>query len=154
MNELIKEIHMWLKAHPVRKLIFVMLVIFVSVYIWDKVMDGTKVIDPNDAGFNPEKFKFEDYSGLHTDIEPALLSGVLVKMFPPGTDEAYVDQILVERAGAQKRVYQKDIKHGYVYHKEALGGLTGWVVIVIYDEERKTIDLRRPARSLYHNYKS
>lgn len=38
----------WLKANPVRKAITALLIGLVSVFIWGKIMDRTKVIDPSD----------------------------------------------------------------------------------------------------------
>lgn len=76
-----------------------------------------------------------------------MLTHALVKMFPPGTDESYVDKILVDQAKASKGEHRGH--NAYVYHREALGGLSGWVVVVVYDDRGKTIELGRGTKTIY-----
>lgn len=53
-----------IKAHPVRNFVTALLIVLVSVFIWGKVMDGIKVIDPSDPRFNPENL------GLKITLSP------------------------------------------------------------------------------------
>lgn len=144
----VKQSVLWVKRRPVRGVLLALLLVFSTLFFIGQAMDSLKVIDPSDPRFDPMKFRFEDYAGLHTDPEPKLLTPALLKMFPPGTEEAYIDKILVEQAGAGKYKYRGNDK-GYRYSRYAMGGLTGWVVIVIYDDG-KSVSLRRgPSRNLY-----
>lgn len=60
----------------------------------------TKIIDPLSDGFDPESFRFEDYfySGKKE------LAHAIGCMFPPGTPKSYVEHIVMERGGAEKRL--------------------------------------------------
>lgn len=140
----IKEIHMWLKAYPVRKLIIAMLIIFASVHVWGKVMDGIKVIDPGDPRFNPEKFRFEDYAQSGELYE--LLSAALLIMFPPGTEKEYIEHILVKNAGASARL---NASGNYTYSLMTHGGLSGWIINIQYDDENRAIAMYRRGTPLY-----
>ncbi len=60
--------------------------------------DSGKVTDPGNPGFNPEKFRFEDYPSA------SLLAETLQKLFPVGTPKEEVNQILIGYGGAYETV--------------------------------------------------
>lgn len=55
-----------------------------------------KVIDPNDPGFDIEKFNCLDYSTNE------YLLDVFRKYFPLGSDQQYVEEVLIEQGGCRK----------------------------------------------------
>jgi len=74
-----------------------------------------KVKDPADSRFDPMKFSYLDYRGtVH-------LQEIFPKIFPVGTDKAFVDKVLIDAGGAFARKrnvnpkYPDWIKYNYIY---------------------------------------
>jgi hypothetical protein len=66
------------------------MVVLLSMVCFFFVPSQLKVVDPYHHWFKPDKFKFEDYTG-----DPCIEKEVLAKLFPVGTDKAFVDRVLV-----------------------------------------------------------
>jgi hypothetical protein len=101
-----------------------------------------KAIDPDDPRFEPEQFAFEDYEG-----NEHLLPGALKKAFPPGTDKAYVDRILVEAGNTSITKNEGEGDYTYLWPKDG-SGLTGHVLRVFY-RDNKTVYLGAGSNALY-----
>jgi hypothetical protein len=67
--------------------------IAIALVLWCVVFDVFKVTDPSDPKFDPYQFKFTDYSLQELD-------GVFIKLFHPGVDRTFVENVLVSRGGA------------------------------------------------------
>lgn len=92
--------------------------------------------DPSNPHFKAENFRFQDYpKGCHDSPE---LRAVLAAMFPKGTDEAYMDEILLKHAGANTRGIENGKK---VYGRNGITNLTGWRVTAFFDQNHKTVSL-------------
>ena len=96
---------------------------------------GKVITDPDDPKFDPMQFRFEYYKdryGNEWDLPKAL-----IKMFPPGTDKAYIDKILVEQAGA--RNYEApEKKRKFVYRWPSNASLGGEIFFIYYDENNRS----------------
>ena len=90
------------------------------------------VRDPESRWFRPENFRFENYPRSGDRYYQAGVD----KMFPKGTPRAYVEKILVDRAGAWVSPGQN---RTVAYHRRN-NALFGWVVIVQYDTDEKVIE--------------
>jgi hypothetical protein len=99
---------------------------------------ATKVIDPSDPRFDPTKFSFEDFRQRHFG-QPIVYFN---KLFPAGTDKAYVDKILVTVGHATfQETPNPDARYhdiGYYYKSH---GFWEWgaVVSVTYDSHDKLV---------------
>jgi hypothetical protein len=90
------------------------------------------VIDPADPHFDPKQFRFSDYSQVH---DRDLFERTLLKMFPKGTSQSYVEKILVSRGGAEcsKQQMPRTDTTGAQYFNchWPPNGIGGWVVVVV-----------------------
>lgn len=57
---------------------------------------SSKIIDPDEAGFNPDDFLFDDYNNYEDVVY------VLSKMFPEGTDETVILQKIKDDFGQKE----------------------------------------------------
>lgn len=90
-----------------------------------------KVTDPSDQRFNPDHFRFSDYS----NAEFRELCKIL---FPVGTPETLVDRVLVDAGGARKNIDRESNGRIVIYDS---GWLTAVRHDVVYDENRKLINM-------------
>jgi hypothetical protein len=67
--------------------------IVIALILWCVAFDVFKVTDPSDPKFDPYQFKFTDYSLQELD-------GVFSKLFHPGVDRTFIENVLVSRGGA------------------------------------------------------
>ena len=80
----------------------------------------SKVTDPRDPKFDPSAVSFDDYLSNSQDMIMFLKI-----VFPPGTSKEYVDQILVDSAGAKVRhsipinSIGKDVEQVILNHSES-----------------------------------
>ncbi|HEY1614376.1 MAG TPA: hypothetical protein VGF97_11865 [Rhizomicrobium sp.] len=91
------------KPKPTRRVVIVRIVFWALVFILAYgIIDpdlrfgpdfrwSTKIINPDEPGFNPEAFSFEDYDRYRD------LFYTMDKMLPPGTPKSYVDHILTKQ---------------------------------------------------------
>jgi hypothetical protein len=80
----------WVKAHKfITVLVIILLTPFVVIY------KPYKVTDPSNPLFVEAWFRVTDYRPFHEDD----LKDALRDLFPVGTPKAYVDKMLVDRAG-------------------------------------------------------
>jgi hypothetical protein len=115
------------------------------------------ITDPDDPNFDPEDFRFENYDQMRSypkgeGWRKDPLTRALVKMFPPGTDRAYVDKILVEQAGALANknpravhLRQGDVGYSYLWPPRTVGG---WVVSFIYRND-KSVSMKMGTNLVY-----
>jgi len=68
--------------------------VVVFIIAWCFAFDVVKITDPADPGFDPYKFKFTDYT--HEE-----LVDVLRKLFPPGVDRVFIENVLVSSGGSK-----------------------------------------------------
>src|SRR5262245_22998176 len=107
--------------------------------------------NPDDPRFDPKEFRFSNYSQKY---EYLLFDKVMLKMFPPGTDKSYVQQILVRQGGAdcskQQMPPNSDPGEEYYNCHWPPRGIGGWVVVVVYNKEHKSMALvMNPKKPLY-----
>jgi hypothetical protein len=132
------------------------LILVVAVVLLGFVLNGVHmryllVTNPDDPRFDPRQFRFSNYSKPRGN-EPEFKKAI-TKMFPPGTDKAYVDKILVDRAGARVDKNQNSRFHNptdqdytYVWSPSGLGG---WLVNFIFDEHNKSRMMRMGITPIY-----
>jgi hypothetical protein len=96
------------------------------------------VTNPGDPRFDPKQFSFSNYN-RHRGNEGEF-NKAIAKMFPPGTDKAYVDKILVEQSHAEASQNQNSPDHapGETDYTYIWGS---WLVNVVYDYNNKTVAL-------------
>lgn len=97
------------------------------------------VTDPDDPQFDPKEFRLQNYSRSRGNN--AQLPKALVKIFPPGTDKTYVEEILVKQGNARVGVNQiteyhnpGDSDYTYIWSPS---GLSGKLVRFVFDENNK-----------------
>ena len=69
---------------------------------------SSKIIDPDEVGFNPDDFCFNDYNNY------ADLLYVLTNMFPEGTEEEIILQKLKDSFGQKKAVEIQEVDSKYL----------------------------------------
>jgi hypothetical protein len=93
------------------------------------------ITDARDKRFDPKKFQFTHYS--HMARNESEFNIALLKMFPPGTDKAYVEKILVKQAGAT--VSKNNAGRFHNPGESAYSYIWGnWQVSFVFDENNKT----------------
>jgi hypothetical protein len=90
-------------------------------------------IDPDDPKFDPTVFRLENYPP-HEDKD-MLLPAALMKMFPPGTEKAYIDKILISQAGMKSA---KAKSGNYYEYLKASADLSGWDAYIEYDKKNRS----------------
>lgn len=106
---------------------------------------GHVITDPDDPKFDPTQFRFEYYwQGKERELPAALL-----KMFPPGTDMAYVDKVLLTetkysyltiRKEEDQRSPDGSVTYGYVIDYNVKWDLAGGErVRFTFDKNNKSI---------------
>lgn len=102
-----------------------------------------KIKDPYHPWFEPDQFRFEDYTGSRCMMKEAM-----AKLFPPGTPKAFVDRVLVSAGGAHANPNsnQKN-KFNYIYDVKP-GPLVfmshTWNIGISFDQDNKVFDIRFP----------
>lgn len=117
--------------------ILLIIVAVQAIYIWNlhSIYNPGIVTDASRKQFDPKKFQFYHYS--HVARNEREFNIALLKMFPAGTDKAYVDKILVEQAQASMMKNQTSRFHkpGQTSYSYIWGT---WQVGFIFDENNKT----------------
>lgn len=85
------------------------LVVFLGIGGWVVMANPLKVTDPNDPRFDPMEFRFENYT------DDSSLRVALKKVFPVGTDHAYVDEVLIQKGGADLGVSNYPGVKSYIF---------------------------------------
>lgn len=102
-------------------------------FLWVSVI---KVTDPIDPYFNAKNFDFDDYLG---DRELAV---AMKKLFPVGTERAFVNQVLIKAGNAKTSGAQdpesdrKVFYHGFPNSIRNVGRFYNPVVSVEFDNNR------------------
>ena len=93
------------------------------------------VTNPDYKQFDPKQFQFSHYNHLARNEHE--FNKALLKMFPPGTDKAYVEQILIKQAHATASPVEitkyhdpGDTDYSYIYGS--------WQVRFIFDSNNKS----------------
>ena len=90
-----------------------------------------KITDPTSPLFNPNRFRFNDYTGREDKVD------AFRKMFSVGTPKEFVDQVLVEAGGA-KSAPIKEFPQVWRYNEPMRFGLpAGPVHIFIFNENNE-----------------
>lgn len=116
-----------------------------------------KVTDPHNPKFKAENFQFRDYGTL------CLLEVALAKVFPVGTNKAYVDKIFLRLSGVQESDEQEALKGSYIvtynyrppFPTRLLIYPDGLSINIIYDASNNIKDMltpygKPPGRSVYN----
>jgi len=109
---------------------------------------GPIVSNPDDPNFDPMKFRFQHYRakrGNEWELPAALL-----KMFPPGTDKRYIDEILVGQAGTESQAV-KSRPGRYGYHWPSFASIGGHAILIDFDENGKSETIFLGSNRLYES---
>lgn len=79
-----------------KKQIIILAILIAVIGIVMSIANPFKVTDPSDPRFNPDKFRFSDYSYDDDSLRDAFR-----KLFPIGTPKEYVDRVLVDAGNAR-----------------------------------------------------
>lgn len=71
---------------------------------WIVLFTPFKVTNPNDPRFDPMQFKFSDYQS--TDV----MTNILPKLLKPGSEQSFVEEVLVTSGGAWRSVDNDDTR--------------------------------------------
>jgi hypothetical protein len=125
------------KILPLTIAVLLCVVVVQAIIIWwfNATYNPFVVTNAYNKRFDPKEFQFGYYSYIarnEGEFNPALL-----KMFPPGSDKTYVDQILVKQAHAEAAKNQLseyheagDSDYSYIYGT--------WQVRFIFDKSNRT----------------
>jgi hypothetical protein len=105
------------------------------------------VTNPDDSRFDPRQFRFSNYS--HKRGNEPEFNKALLRMFPPGTDRAYVEEILVQQGHAVASLNRNspDHKPGETDYTYVWGS---WLVNFVFDSDNKSVAMiTAPSRPLY-----
>jgi len=102
-----------------------------------------KVIEPYNLRFEPNEFRFEDYTGPQCVEKEAI-----AKIFPIGTHKNFVDRILVRQAGAHAQKVENRVEtlYKYTYQPRTLGSIfftpSEWQIEISYDHNDQVTDIK------------
>jgi hypothetical protein len=114
-------------------------------------LPDSRVRSQGDLRFDAKQFRFSLSSQIN---DGRLFEQVMLKMFPPGTPQSYVEQILVLQGGAEcskQQIPRTDTSGAEYYNCHwPPRGIGGWVVVFVYDKFHKSIALAmNPMKPLY-----
>jgi hypothetical protein len=106
------------------------------------------ITDPDDPRFDPKHFRFENYSETNDHFKRSI-----TKMFPPGTDRACVEKILIEQGGATGGKNEANPRippelTSYTYRWPP-GGMGTWLVRFHFDANDKSTMMTMGAGPIY-----
>jgi hypothetical protein len=111
--------------------------------LWCIVFDVFKVTDPSDPKFDPYKFKFTDYSLQE-------LGGVFGKLFHPGVDRAFIENVLVSSGGARTYISAETVNYSwttpFIYVKVGIPVFAytegSSIILVKYNQDGKAVAMQ------------
>lgn len=120
-----------------------------------------KATDPYHPWFNPDKFRFEDYS------DHCMKKEVLAKLFPIGTERSFVERVLVDAGHANPEKLPEHVGRGpnafsYYWESPFWGNWffpNTWNVTVVYDSNNMVSSVTvpvgaPPGESVHEFYKA
>jgi hypothetical protein len=108
-----------------------------ALVIWwfNAIYNPFVVTDSYNKNFDPKQFQFGHYS--HVARNEHQFNPALLRMFPPETDKAYVEEILVKQAGAA--VTNNNAGRFHSPGESAYSCIWGnWQISFVFDENDKT----------------
>jgi|GEM_PF-3882736 len=117
--------------------------IVIAFFFYEHSSHPWAVRDPLSPRFKAENFRFEDYPN---GCEKPEMKAVVAAIFPKGTPESYLDEILIDHAGADSRGIENGTK---VYGRNGFTNLSGWIIAVDMDENKKAKGLRCSGVTIY-----
>lgn len=94
----------------------------------------SKVTDPSDPRFEPDRFSFRDYE-THEELTDAFR-----KLFPPGTSKEFVERVLVKAGGIERygcRDWNNYCSYRYPQYMQDMKG--GARVSFLFDQQNRII---------------
>ncbi|MFN3701635.1 MAG: hypothetical protein ACK4VI_08975 [Alphaproteobacteria bacterium] len=100
-----------------------------------------KILNPYHQNFDPDQFRFEDYT-----VNICIRREILAKLFPVGTPKNFVDRVLVKAGGANAEKVPEHVGHNmYSYYKALEPPLvfmsSVWNVAVQFDDNMNVTDM-------------
>lgn len=126
------------------------IILLIGVFCYIYVPNPIKITDPYHQWFKPDNFRFEDYM-----VSKCTEKEVLAKLFPVGTNKAFVDRILVgagdahaaklpDHAGKGSNAYSYFYKP---HHWSNWFFPHTWNISVTYDDNDRAVNITFPTDS-------
>ncbi len=113
---------------------FIILSFSIVVMLSNASCTALKVTDPGNPQFDVSKFDFQDYDGSN-------FSKIINELFPLGSDEEYIEKVLVEYGGANVNQEMKSYLGEVSYSKVVTRGYSClYFVKAIFDARNKLKD--------------